>query len=126
MLAFLYKFQIFELLPEEFAAILEEDEDIVESIEFIEDVSLRVIRRLLGAGDEFEAALDAPRVVESLIDAKIELYFLLAHLVPNIVPNQLYNSQPNKFKVGVAVLQKEEEFLLHEVELGEIGDGMAD
>lgn len=55
----------------------------------------------------------------------IEFAFLFMHLVAQVVSDEFYDSQPGDLGVGVA-LEEEEEVLLHEVELGEIVDWMAD
>ena len=61
---------------------------------------------------------------ERLIDAMIYRALLILHLIAQIMADQFIDPEPYYFVVAVA-LQELEEFLLHEVELGEIVYWMA-
>ena len=79
----------------------------------------------MGVDDEFEAAPDASRVVEGKVDAAIQLALSFVHLVVQIVADEFIEAQPDYFVAAIA-LQEEQQFLLHEAQLGEIVYWMAD
>lgn len=58
-MALLDELEVLQFLPEDLAAVLEQEEDVVERVEFIEEVAFGVVRSRLSVGDELEAVLDA-------------------------------------------------------------------
>jgi hypothetical protein len=86
-LALLDELKVFQLLAIEPAAVLEQDEQVVECIELIENVPLGVVGGCLRVSDELEAILDASRGEEGLVYTKVKFTFLVIHLVGKVVPD---------------------------------------